>query len=110
VHPNTLVLDLISCVTRLFWEAVDRVDYALRLARCWVVDLICGPEPPTPADTQREAEHERLREAFPMIGLDGTIAVDDKLRTHVEAGVVGAGEVSDPTETRPEVPADRPTD
>jgi hypothetical protein len=71
------------------------------------VDRIYGPEPPTSADKQREAEHEELREAFPVIGLDGTIAVDDELRTLVEAGAIG--QVSDPTETRLEVPADRPT-
>jgi hypothetical protein len=54
-HPKTLVLDLISCVPRLFSEAVDRVDYAVTLARCWAVDRIYGPEPPTPADLKREA-------------------------------------------------------
>jgi hypothetical protein len=71
MHPNTLVLDLISCVTRLFWEAVDHVDYAVSLAGCWAVDRIYGPEAPTPADLKRQAEHEELREAFPMIGLAG---------------------------------------
>ena len=102
------MLELTSRPARLFWEALDRVDYAVTLVKCWVVDCIYGPEPPTPADLEREAEHERLREAFPVIGLDGTIAVDDELRTPVEARAIGAGQVSDPRETRPEVPADRP--
>jgi hypothetical protein len=61
-----------SPVTRLFWEALDRVDYAVTLARCWAVDLIYGPEPPTPADRQREAEHERLQKAFPVVDFDET--------------------------------------
>jgi hypothetical protein len=107
---RALVLDLISCVTRLFWEAVDRVDYAVTLARCWAVDQIYGPEPPTPADLKREAEHEELREAFPMIDLAETIEVDGKPRAHVEPGAVGPAQVSDPALPRSEVPADRPVD
>ena len=94
-----------SRLIRLFWEAADRVDYAVTLARCWAVDRVWGPEPPTPADKQREAEHERLREAFPMIGLDGMIAVDGELPTNVEPGAAGAAQVSNPTEPRP-LPAD----
>ena len=100
---------MISCVTRLFWEAVDRVDYAVTLARCWAVDGIYGPEPPTPADLKREAEHDELREAFPMIGLAGTIEVDKEPRTHAEPGAIGAAEISNPTEPRP-VLADPPID
>jgi hypothetical protein len=109
VHPNTLVLDLISCVTRLFWEALDRADYAVTYVKCWAVDLIYGPEPPTPADRQRKAEHERLREAFPMIGLAGAIE-DEEPRTHVEPGTIGAAQVFDPALPRSEVPADRHID
>jgi hypothetical protein len=97
---------LISCVTRLFWEAVDRVDYAVTLARCWAVDRIYGPEPPSPADLKREAEHDELREAFPMIDLAGMIEVDREPRTHMESGAIGAAQVSNPTGPRP-VPADR---
>jgi hypothetical protein len=48
------------------------------LRGCWAVDLIYGPEPPTAADKQPEAEHRRLRTAFPFIDLDGTIAVDEE--------------------------------
>jgi hypothetical protein len=54
--------------------------------RRWAVDRIYGPEPPTPAALKREAEHEELREAFPMIGVAGTIEVDKEPRTHVEPG------------------------
>jgi hypothetical protein len=73
-------------------------------------DLIYGPEPPTSADKQREAEHEELREAFPIIDLAGTIEVDKEPRTHVEPGAIGVGKVFDPALPRSEVPADRPID
>jgi hypothetical protein len=45
-------------LARLFWEALDRVDYAVTDVKCWAVDRIYGPEPPTPADKQREAEQK----------------------------------------------------
>jgi hypothetical protein len=61
-----------SHLARLFWEELDRVDYAVTLARCWAVDLIYGPEPPTLADKQREDEHERLQKAFPVVDFDET--------------------------------------
>jgi hypothetical protein len=70
------VLELTSRLARLFWEVLDRVDYAVTLARCWVVDRIYGPELPTPADMQREVEHEKLREASPTILLDGAVTID----------------------------------
>jgi hypothetical protein len=104
------VLELTSSLAGLFWEALDRVDYSITLVRCWAVGRIYGPEPPTPADKQREAEHERVRGALPMIGLDGTITVDEKLPTHMETGAMGPAQVSDPMLPRPEVPADRPID
>jgi hypothetical protein len=72
-------------LARLFWEALDRVDYAVTLARCWAVDLIYGPEPPTLADKQREADYERLRKAFPFINLDGTIAVDEERQERAQS-------------------------
>jgi hypothetical protein len=74
------VLELTSRGARLFWEMLDRADYAVTYVKCWAVDLIYGPEPPTPADRQRKAEHERLREAFPIIGLAGAIE-DEEPRT-----------------------------
>jgi hypothetical protein len=50
-----LELKLTSRLARLFWEALDRADYAVALARCWAVDRIYGPEPLIPADLKREA-------------------------------------------------------
>jgi len=39
------------------------------LLRLSIFDRIHGPEPPTPADLQREAaDHERLVRAFPAMG------------------------------------------
>ena len=65
--PRELVLEMtsgetmINRVIRLFWKVLDRIDYAAGVARRWVVDLIYGPEPPTPADRRREADREQLR-------------------------------------------------
>lgn len=56
----------------MFSRAIDRVAYALTLARLWLFDLIHGPEPMTPADERREAENARLRKAFPNVDTDGT--------------------------------------
>jgi hypothetical protein len=64
-----------SRFARLFWVPIDRVDHAAGVTRCWVVDLIYGPEPPTLVDEKREADHERLRRAFPNIDIDGSIAI-----------------------------------
>lgn len=52
--------------------AIDRIANAITLARLWLFDVIHGPEPMTPADERREAEHARLRKAFPKIDTDGT--------------------------------------
>jgi hypothetical protein len=35
---------------RLFWHALDRAACAVTLAWLSLLDRICGPEPPTPAD------------------------------------------------------------
>jgi hypothetical protein len=40
---------------------VDAVDYWLMRARLGIVDAVCGPEPKTVADEERE----RLRRTFP---------------------------------------------
>ena len=56
----------------LFWRILDRVDHAIMSVRLRILDWICGPEPPTGADRQREQEHERLQRAFPKIDIDGT--------------------------------------
>jgi hypothetical protein len=98
------VLELTRRLAHLFWEALDRVDYAVTLGRYWLIDRICGPEPSTPADKQREAKHEKLKRAFPMIGLDGTVADD------AETSGIVPGQVSNVTSPKPEVPTDRPVD
>jgi hypothetical protein len=36
--------------------------------RVSILDRIFGPEPPTPADLQREADHEQLVRALPVAG------------------------------------------
>jgi hypothetical protein len=53
--------DMCSRLARLFWVAIDRADHAVMIARCRLVDLIYGPEPPIPADEKRQADYERLK-------------------------------------------------
>jgi hypothetical protein len=51
---------------RRFWSWVaDRIEYAAMSVRLAILDKVCGPEPSTHADRQRDAEHERLQRAFP---------------------------------------------
>jgi hypothetical protein len=50
--------------------AVDRIEYAVMSVRLAILDWICGPEPTTSADRQREADKDRLQDAFPAIDLD----------------------------------------
>ena len=50
----------IETVRRLWWRAFDRVCDCIMLIRLSIHDRIFGPEPPTAADLQREADHERL--------------------------------------------------
>jgi hypothetical protein len=38
---------------RLFWRAVDELDYLLTLTRLRILDALGGPEPETPSDQQR---------------------------------------------------------
>lgn len=78
------MLELITRFARVFWRALDCINYAVALARGWVVDLICGPEPPTPADEQREADHEHLRKAFPGVDFDGAMAVHKERQAQAE--------------------------
>jgi hypothetical protein len=52
---------------RLFWRAVDHLDYALTLARLRILDALAGPEPETPADQQRHRDREQLESAFPWL-------------------------------------------
>jgi len=58
--------------------ALDRVADTLMFARLWSFDVIYGPEPPTPADLKREAEHQRLYEAFPSANIDKTMTTIDE--------------------------------
>ena len=48
-------------LVRFFWRVLDALDYWLGQARLGIVDAMCGPEPPTPADEKREADRERPR-------------------------------------------------
>jgi hypothetical protein len=57
-------------MVRLFRRMLDAADYAIISVRLRLVDWIGGPELPTPADRQREAEHDRLQRAFPAIDID----------------------------------------
>ena len=56
---------VLEAVRRLSWRAIDRVCGFFVLMRLTILDRICGPEPPTPADIQRDADQERLARAFP---------------------------------------------
>jgi hypothetical protein len=56
---------------RFVSRALDHLDYVITYTRLRIFDWICGPEPPTPADEQRERDHKRLRKAFPKVDIDG---------------------------------------
>jgi hypothetical protein len=59
---------VLEAIRRLSWRALDRVCYCTVVIRLSIRDRIYGPEPPTPADLKREADHERLIRAFPVAG------------------------------------------
>jgi hypothetical protein len=59
---------VLEAVRRFWWRAFDRVCNFFVLVRLSIHDRIYGPEPPTPADLKREADHERLVRAFPVAG------------------------------------------
>ena len=45
-----------------FWSwAFERIEYAVMSVRLAILDWICGPEPTTSADRQREADKDRLQ-------------------------------------------------
>jgi hypothetical protein len=54
---------------RLFWEALDRLAYAVMDMRLLLFDLMHSPEPPTPADDTRRTNRERPQEAFSEIDI-----------------------------------------
>jgi hypothetical protein len=45
---------------RLFWRALDALDYWVMQARLWMLDTLHGPEPETEADRQRGCDREDL--------------------------------------------------
>ena len=59
---------VLEAARRLWWRAIDRVCGFFVLIRLSILDRIWRPEPPTPADLEREADHERLVGTFPMTG------------------------------------------
>jgi hypothetical protein len=58
------------CMRRIWSWVADRIEYVAMSIRLAIVDKVCGPEPPTDADQQREAEYERLQRAFPSLETD----------------------------------------
>ena len=59
---------VLEAMRRLWWRAIDRVCGFFVVIRLWIFDRLYGPEPPTPADLTREADHKRLVRAFPAMG------------------------------------------
>jgi hypothetical protein len=59
---------VLEALRRLRWRGFDRVCGLLVFLRLWIFNRIHGPEPPTAADLEREADHERLVRAFPLAG------------------------------------------
>ena len=57
---------VLEAIRRLWWRGFDRVCGFFVLMRLSIHDRIYGPEPPTPADVEREADHERLVRTFPV--------------------------------------------
>jgi hypothetical protein len=43
---------------KLFWRAVDWLDYRVMDARLRLLDALCGPEPETEAERQRDHDPE----------------------------------------------------
>jgi hypothetical protein len=58
----------LEAIRRFWWRAFDRVCDCIVLVRLSMHDWIYGPEPPTPADLEREADSERLVTALPVAG------------------------------------------
>jgi hypothetical protein len=46
-------------IARFLLQGLDRIAGAATLAWLSLLDRICGPEPPTPADEKREADRTR---------------------------------------------------
>jgi hypothetical protein len=54
---------------RLFWRVADDLDYLWTLATLRILDGLADPLPETPADEERQRDHERIKKAFPEIEL-----------------------------------------
>ena len=54
-HPRSAQVNnpMLETVRRLWWRTFDRLFYCVVLLGQAILDCICGPEPPTPADLQR---------------------------------------------------------
>ena len=50
---------------RCFWRLLDALDCWVTNATLSLVDAVCGPEPETVADRQRNRDREQLQKAFP---------------------------------------------
>jgi len=46
-------------IARFLWQGLDRAAGKATLAWLSLLDRICGPEPPTPADEKRQADQQR---------------------------------------------------
>ena len=45
----------------VYWRGVDTITAAVELAKCWVIDRLCGPFPETETDRAiRERRDRRL--------------------------------------------------
>jgi hypothetical protein len=77
---------VLETLRRLSWRNFDRVSGFFVLMRLSIHDRIHGPEPPTPADLTREADHERLVSVFSAAG---EVIEPTKCR----AGLSGGGEI-----------------
>jgi hypothetical protein len=57
-----------SHLARRFWAVLDYAEYLLTFARLAVLDWLYPPRE-TPVDPAIREEGERLRKAFPMVGI-----------------------------------------
>jgi hypothetical protein len=65
-----LKIAAMSVLSEFGSSAIERTEYVITSVRMAIVDKLYGPEPPTLADRQRDAEHERLQRAFPSFEID----------------------------------------
>jgi hypothetical protein len=47
---------VLNCLSRVFWEALDRAATAVTEAQLSLLDPIHGPEPAPPVDEERDAD------------------------------------------------------